>query len=313
MRLPLALAALLLIGLLAGCTTQAPTPSSAATLSASASATAAPLQKPGETSVKETKQLAGEVRTRFDWGGCLDPRMLFVLDPAAAQALLPPGFKAADVTGLLQFTGVVSDSPVPAGRAVGGYDFLACGNDTLTGGPVGFSQVGVLVETPDLGNRTPVEKAAFDLYLLAFHTDSPAWRALALASGFKPGEAPLSTVVSQQSDVGADNHAGSGIVSAPEPLGQATYAVPSVGNPLDFRARYWHVGDNGTFYFDFRLKETVRAGAIPTCTHAPGSAFQKVSGTTTCTTESRFAAVGLGTTVAGTAYWIPGVFPKATS
>jgi len=255
--------------------------------------------------------VTGEVRRNFDLTGCLDPRMLFVLDPGAAQALLPPGFKAADATALVQFTGAPFGSPVPAGQAVGGYDFLSCGGNTLDNASVAFSEVGILVQPPDLGARTPLQPATYDLYLLAFHTTSPAWQALALASGYTPSQAPLAKIASAAPDAGLDNHLGSGLVSTAGPLGAAEYAVPAAGRDLDLEARYWHVGANGTGYLDFHLSENVRAGPITSCTHAAGSVFAEVAGTVSCTTEKRFAAVGLGTRVAGTSYWLPGVFPKA--
>jgi hypothetical protein len=252
----------------------------------------------------------GESHVNFQLTDCLDPRMLFVLDPAAAQALLPAGFHAADATALVQFTGAPFGSPFPAGQGVGGYDFLSCAGDTLSNGSVAFSEVGILVQPPDLGDRTPVEKATYDLYLIALHTTSPAWQAWALKSGYLPAEAPLAAIASSAPDSGLDNHVGTGSVTVASPLGAAQYAVPAAGRDLDLQARYWHVGANGTSYLDFHLKENVRAGPIASCTHAAGSAFEKVSGTASCSTERRFAAVGLGTQVAGTAYWLPGSFPK---
>ena len=251
----------------------------------------------------------GEWRTNFDLTGCLNPRLLFILEPAAAQALLPPGFVAADVTALTQFTGLPFGSPVPAGKAVGGYDFLSCAGNTLDGGAVAFSQVGILVQPPDLGDRTPYEPATYDLYLLALHSNRSAWHDLALASGFLPEEAPLAEIASAAQDHGA-GVLGAGLVTVDVPLGAADYVLASAGRELDLQARYWHVGADGTSYLDFHLRETVHAGAIPTCSHAAGSAFAKVAGTQTCAGEERFAAVGLGTEVAGTAYWLPGTFPR---
>ncbi len=306
MRAPKAGLVVLLL-LVAGCSTPS---EPSGTPAPSASPSMAPeTQRPGESSVAETRLLEGETRTDFHLTGCLDPRMLFLLDPTAAQTLLPHGFTAADAGGLVQFTGVLPSSPVPVGRAVGGYDFLACATDSLGGGSAAFSQVGILVNPPNLGARTPVDPATFDLYLLALHVDQPAWHALALASGFTPQDAPLATIASQVHELAAGQHQGAGNVAVGGPLGEATYGVASAANPLDIRARYWHVAENGTFYFEFRLKEEVRAGPILTCSHAEGSAFAKVAGTTSCTTQTRFAAVGLDTTVEGTAYWVPGVLP----
>ena len=310
MRAPTAL--LLALVLVAGCAAPEPAAdadgTSAPTFEPS---TVAPSQAPGESSVKETIRLDDEVLTEFELTGCLNPRMLFVLDPADAQALLPAGFTAADVALLTQFAGVEGPLPVGTGRAVGGYDFLSCAHDTLSNGSAAFSQVGILVNPPDLGERTPVDPTTFDLYLLALHVDQSAWQELALRSGFNLVEAPLAEINSQATDVAAGQHQGIGSVLTPAPLAEARYGLPSAGRELDFRARYWHVGTNGTFYLEFHLTEEVRAGAIATCTHGEGSAFAKVSGTTTCSAQPRFAAVGLDTSIEGGAYWLPGLFPVA--
>lgn len=315
MRTPfplLALTGLALLAALAGCTgppaTEPTAPAPAPGID-EAAPPATPPPEPGPPGRRLDASVAGEQRTNFDLSGCINPRMLFVLEPAAAQALLPAGFVAADVTALTQFTGAPFGSPMPAGQAVGGYDFLSCASNTLDGGPVAFSQVGILVEAPDLGDRTPLEPATYDLYLLALHSNQPVWQALALASGFRPDEAPLAEIASSAQDQGGGNVLGSGSVRVGANLGAADYVLPAASRDLDVRARYWHVGANGTAYFDFQLRETVKAGAIPTCSHAAGSAFAAVSGTTLCSGERRFAAVGLGTEVAGTAYWMPGVFP----
>lgn len=306
---PKALAALALLALaLAGCSGPGESPAPAdgpVPTTASAPMPTPEAPAPGRLDAS----VLGESRTNFDLTDCINPRMLFVLDPAEAQAMLPPGFVAADVTALTQFTGAPLGSPIPAGRAVGGYDFLSCAGNTLDGGPVAFSQVGILVQAPDLGDRTPLEPATYDLYLLALHSDRPAWNALALASGFTATEAPVAEISSAAADH-AGAALGSGSVVVGEPLGAADYVLPPASRDLDLRARYWHVGSNGTAYFDFQLLETVYAGAITTCTHAPGSAFERVSGTTSCGSQERFAAVGLGTQVAGTAYWLPGTFPR---
>lgn len=306
----MARAALLAVLLLAvaGCAAPDPDAGTASASTVAPSESSGPAE-PTESSVPETKRLDGEVRTDFHLDGCLDPRMLFVLDPDEAQALLPPGFTAADASDLVQFTGVLPSSPIPSGRAVGGYDFLACAGDSVSGGAAAFSQVGILVNAPDLGERTPVDDATFDLYLLAFHADQPAWSDWARASGFSAEEAPHATIVSEASEVVADQHRGAGHVAVGEAVADALYLLASGGNELDIRARYWHVGANGTAYLEFRLREEVRAGVIPTCTHAEGSAYAKVAGGTTCAQQGRFAAVGLDTTVDGTRYWIPGVFP----
>src|SRR5687767_5243815 len=62
-------------------------------------------QVPGNSSVDETIKVVNETRTNFVMTGCLNPRMLFGLEPEYAQSLVPPPFEAADVTGLVQFTG----------------------------------------------------------------------------------------------------------------------------------------------------------------------------------------------------------------
>jgi hypothetical protein len=314
MRVVPALAALLsaLALALAGCADPGPAPGATGEPAPSAQpGAAAPPSPPGPEPAdgRLDANVTGEARTNFALQGCLNPRMLFVLEPAAAQALLPPGFTAADVTALTQFTGLPFPSPVPAGQAVGGYDFLACAGNTLDGGPVAFSQVGILVQPPDLGDRTPLEPATYDLYLLALHSDRPAWHALALASGFLPDEAPLAAIASAAADHGG-NQLGSGSVTVDGLLGSADYVLPAAGQPLQANARYWHVGANGTSYLDFHITETVHAGAIAACSHAAGSAFEKVAGTASCGSERRFAAVGLGSEVSGTAYWLPGVFPR---
>ncbi|MEA3136145.1 MAG: hypothetical protein QOC71_426 [Thermoplasmata archaeon] len=301
-------ALLALLVALAGCSDDPPaTAAPSPTTEPTTSMTADPV--PEEPAGRLDATVLGESRTNFDLTDCLNPRILFVLEPADAQALLPPGFTAADVTALTQFTGAPFGSPVPAGRAVGGYDFLSCTGNTLDNGSVAFSQVGILVQPPDLGDRTPLEPATYDLYLLALHSNKPAWHALALSMGFSPEEAPLAEIASAATDHGGGNVLGSGSVSVGTPLGAADYVLPAAGRQLDLQARYWHVSAAGTSYLDFHLDETVQAGAIPTCTHAAGSAFEKVSGVQTCGAESRFAAVGIGTQVAGTAYWLPGVFP----
>jgi hypothetical protein len=308
--LPALLMALVALVALTGCTGTAHPPAAGPSGTAQPEPEPASVSAPVEPPVgRLDAAVQAEVRTNFDLKDCLNPRMLFILDPEAAQALLPAGFKAADATGLVQFTGAPFGSPVPAGKAVGGYDFLSCAGNTLDGGAAAFSQVGILVQPPDLGARTPLENATYDLYLIALHGDRPAWHALALASGFTPDEAPLAAIASQAADQGA-GRLGSGVVAVGAPLGSADYALPAAGRDLSLQARYWHVGANGTSYFDFHLTETVYAGPILSCAHAPGSAFEKVSGTQVCADEPRFAAVGVGTQAAGTAYWLPGVFPR---
>jgi hypothetical protein len=81
------------------------------------------------------------------------------------------------------------------------------------------------------------------------------------------------------------------------------------GNALSVHGRYWHSVTAGTFYFDFRLDETVYAGAILSCTHAPGSSYEQVSGTRSCGREPRFAAVGVNSTIGGGMHWLPGIWP----
>lgn len=311
MTSPSALICLLLALVVAGCAQADSEATSSAPPTSSEPTVSEETQRPGESSVRETLQVDGETRTVFDLSGCLNPRLLFVLDPAEAQALLPPGFRTADVTDLTQFVNPDLRSPLPANRAVGGYDLLSCATDSLSGMTATFSQVGILVQPPNLGDRTPTDNATFDLYLIALHVGQPAWQEFLLKSGFTAETAPIVTVESEAADLLLDNHQGSGSVAIGEPLAEAAYVLPSAGNPLDFRARYWHVGANGTFYMDFRLQETVRAGAIPTCSHAEGSVFAQVTGTTTCLDGERFVAAGLDTEIQGVAFWTPNVFPIA--
>lgn len=301
------LAALLL---LAGCAEPASPADDPVTPTATSSATttSAASLAPEQSGI-EDERVEGEFRLNFNMTGCLNPRILFFLDPDDAQALLPTGFVAADAADLLKFTGAPFGSPVPTGRAVGGYDFLSCASDSLAGGPAAFSQVGILVQPPNLGERTPVGEATYDLYLLALHVDGPAWTGLAARLGFADTEAPLSTIASAANDHGGGNHLGSGSVTVGSPVASADYQLPSAGRVLDLQARYWHASANGTSYLDFHLREDVRAGTVSMCSHAAGSAHAAVSGTQSCGGESRFAAVGLDSNVAGTAYWLPGVFP----
>src|SRR5207248_2211686 len=100
-----------------------------------------------------------------------------------------PGYKAADATGLLRYVGFPQPPAVATGKAVAGYDFLTCNGNTL-GGPVAFSEVGIFIDPPKVAdaNATAVP-TNLDLYLLAVHTDSPAWQALMQAGGFTPDEA----------------------------------------------------------------------------------------------------------------------------
>src|SRR5687768_15461521 len=110
MSSPLALSAalaLLSLSALAGCSDA--TPAEPAPPPEMADEEPSPVPSPSAAPEQPQGRLdasvQGESRTNFDLTGCLNPRMLFILEPARAQALLPPGFVAADVTALTQFTG----------------------------------------------------------------------------------------------------------------------------------------------------------------------------------------------------------------
>lgn len=246
----------------------------------------------------------------YGLSGCLNPRMLFFIDPAVAQASLPPGYKAADATGLLRYVGFPQPPAVATGRAVAGYDFLSCTNSSLDGGAQRFSEVGIFVDAPTFGGKPLGNATNLDLYLLALHTPSPAWRALLASGGFAPDEALDATIAATEADAPGVLQ-GSGSVAGGAQLAAAAWDGPANGNALTVHARYWHAAAAGTFYLDFQLKETVYAGAIASCTHAAGSSYERVSGTRSCTTEPRFAAIGLGSAIAGGMHWMAGVQPDA--
>jgi hypothetical protein len=299
----------LLTAALAGCLQRGhPAPAPAApgmTATAAAAPTEASPSDPPPPAPAAAAPFPHEVRL----SGCLNPRMLFFLDPTAAQALLPPGYKAADATGLLRYVGFPQPPAVATGRAVAGYDFLSCAKGSLDSGPQSFSEIGVFIDPPAFGNTSGSEATNLDLYLLGLHTTSPAWRALLQSAGFDPQETLAATIASAQAIDPAGFIQGQGSVAGSAPLATATWDGAADGNPLSIHGRYWHSNAVGTFYLDFRLDETVYAGAIASCTHAPGSSYEQVSGTRTCTNQPRFAAVGVNSTIAGGMHWQPGQWP----
>lgn len=306
-------AALLLAFTLAGCVQKATPAASAtetpppATLSQSHTDAPAPAARNATTPAKAAALPPHEFRL----DGCLNPRMLFFIDPATAQANLPPGYHAADATGLMRYLGFPQPPAVTTGRAVAGYDFLSCSGSSLDGGaPQRFSEVGVFIDPPNFGNRTPAVATNLDLYLLALHTTSPAWQAALAANGFPPADSLLARIDSGQSLVGPTLLQGHGAVAGEGvALASASWSGAANGNALSVHGRYWHSVDAGTFYLDFRLDETVYAGAIDACAHAAGSAYARASGTTSCGPEPRFAAIGVNSTIGGGIHWMPGVQP----
>ncbi|MEA3202645.1 MAG: hypothetical protein QOI63_311, partial [Thermoplasmata archaeon] len=199
MRLPSRLVLAFLLGAaLAGCL-QKGTPAPAASATEMPTEPAVVVQAHGPANpVPAAPAPASPFPREVKLSGCLNPRMLFFLDPAAAQALLPPGYKAADATGLLRYIGFPQPPAVATGRAVAGYDLLSCKESSLDGGPQKFSEVGVFIDPPDVGNATSGEATNLDLYLLGLHSTSPAWRSLLEAGGFDPQETLLATIDSGQ-------------------------------------------------------------------------------------------------------------------
>jgi hypothetical protein len=303
--------AILLAALLAGCVqAQAPAPGGTDTGTAAPAPVAeAPSAEPEPAPLQPATAPASPFPHEFWLEGCLNPRMLFFLDPAVAQANLPPGYKAADATGLLRYMGFPQPPAVATGRAVAGYDFLSCPRGSLGAGEQRFSEVGIFIDSPSFGNGTPAVATNLDLYLLAFHTTSPDLQRLLLAGGFQPNEALLGTIDSGQSFTADTAFKGHGAIAAGAPLASADWAGMGSGNALAVHGRYWHTVDAGTFYIDFKLDELVYAGAIASCAHAEGSAYERATGTKSCGPEPRFAAVGVNSTIAGGMHWMPGVRP----
>lgn len=251
--------------------------------------------------------------THFPYGytleGCLNPRMLFFLDPEVAQANLPPGYKAADAVGLMRYLGFPQPPSIATGRAVAGYDFLGCDKASFNVGPAHFSQVGIFIDAPKMGNDT-TQATNLDLYLLSMATDSPSWRNLLVESGF-PAELVLNaTIKSNQDILPGDVYSGHGDVSLGSRLATADWSGQDTGGPLAIHARYWHSTSAGTVFLDFNLDERVSAGAITACTHAAGSTYETATDTKSCGPEPRFAAVGVEGKIEGGIHSAPGRQPQ---
>lgn len=325
---------LLLALALAGCAgvpaDPEPAPGTASATSEPTAAAPAPVAvDPAPNGAAAADPFAHTAAVAYQATECRNPRAFWMVDKAKVQPYLPPGFVAANFTDafrsfrlpvpelpeqqtpqtLVMVDGTVCPTLKPTALPPGVRAPLA--------GQVGFANLGVFVEQPDIPG-VQLSEALVEVYLLSSHWTDPVWAELHQRLGFAPAEAATVTLDSDYGvapDGPTDGHAT--IVDAAGPLASFTYHFPPrTGQPNleESFYRYWHVSGGGTLMVaNVQSDETV-FGPLDQCSHRAGSWYETLLGVQECATPQLMpgALVGLGdkTAFKVTMTWMPGVFPR---
>lgn len=195
---------------------------------------------------------------------CSEGGLALLVEPAAAQALLPEGYQPRDAG---DFFGL----GIPTGKAVVYLNAQRCETSTLAS-PLTEGQMNVYVVPPDAALP-----AAFDFYELDFATETPE-------------------VLAKFAGVGWNGTMGD-VALAPAALPRGAAAVGAVANatiawfsfdvdtpaenPLDGIGRFWRETQNGLARADHRLTTTLTAGAA-SCELGVGTPPAVALGKTEC-------------------------------
>jgi hypothetical protein len=297
------LVAILLANLaLSGCVATPP----ATVADAAPPATPSPSQLQARES-PEGALLDGPSRTPYRLDGCSNFRYMFSLLPAAAQELLPEGFTPEDATVVMEALQISRPQALRAGMAVGGYDTVQCEADSLSQGPLAFSDAFVFVEAPRFEGAR-----ASDLHLYNFvsYLSHPLWLEI-YGSGRGPGvpgktqTGPSLTPSSFNAAVIADQKE---ILDVSVQFGPQ----PWTGIEANFTATGWTVTERGTMRFEIvESQHREYLGPLLSCTHGPGTFFERVSGGRGCDKVQGIVAAGLGQDgMTGEIIWEPDRFPE---
>jgi hypothetical protein len=208
--------------------------------------------------------------------GCGIAAILFLVEPAQAQRSLPPGFRAADVGRLL--------GTADTGKAAFFLEAWQCDRHELAPAGLRVGEVSIYVEPPTVEGAQG--QADDHFYYHSIYSDNETFLEVVRAANITTDEGRIELSMGTQPSGGSQ---GSARVRDPElVLFTLGWNAPAQ-QPLDTRARLWHVSPDGVSYFDYHLQTTAVAGS-GSCTARPGSGLAEALGVTSCPPGS---AVGL--------------------
>jgi hypothetical protein len=213
-----------------------------------------------------TPALSGNAPFAFNFTSpsCQETDLLFFVDTPTAQKLLPPGFHAADATGL------VGSLPAASGKSVYVVADIVCASSTI--GPIGESAFGVFVDPPKVnGSRAA---ATFDFYEPYRYVDGANESAPFAAMGWDAGPGRVTSTATPTGGA-------STLQANSTTLLTATLTIPPPGAAFSGIGRFWHATALGLGYMDYKAASNQRLGGAD-CTLADGSPYAKLAGTTTC-------------------------------
>jgi hypothetical protein len=199
---------------------------------------------------------------------CTETDLVFFIDTAAAQRLLPNGFKAGDATAL------VAASPVASGKAAVLVATTMCADTTL-GGEVDEGQVAILVQAPKVNGTRPA--AALDFYETYRYVNSSNESAVLDALNWDHSNA---TIKASQAGTGGTGS----IVENGTTMLSFTVTTPA-SQSFSGIGRFWHATGVGLAYMDYKIASTQQVGAAD-CTIHTESAVAKATGAKSCTPGS---------------------------
>lgn len=243
-----------------------------------------------------TRQVPASFALANDASGCVEAVGVLLVDPAVAQASLPPNWTAADAQGLLGF-------PERTGRGVVWFNGYTCANATMGRPALSASEFGILVEPPTLSNASH-PAATFNIYQLVQLTDS-ARQLEALQSVDAPVRAANVTVSRtplpggfEQGTVRAGN--------ASSPFHSFTYSA-LLPDTFNGTADFWHATPDGMASFHFAIGTTpVLKGSITECSFDDPLA-RNATGISRCDGTSAFVVLIPQQQWTSEFRWMPGV------
>ena len=209
--------------------------------------------------------------------GCLEVGAGRFVSFDRARDLLPAGFEPADAAGFLGM-------PAPAGRSAVLSGQLACEGSVLDGGAMGWTDLIVPIERPEVAGLE-LDDGKLDVYQLSHFTSGAATAALFGSVGFaifladvtaEPPALPVSVARAATTVEGEDL--------------LRVEAVGAVEQTFVLDARFWHATSTGLAYVEHKRTPTpLRFGAIVSCAAAEGSPFAEAFGATDCGGPDSFA------------------------
>lgn len=207
-----------------------------------------------------------------DARSCTEIFLGVLVDPEHARRFLPAGFEPADAAAAL-------GSAVPAGRALVAINAVECDGSAIESGPLGFAELIVAVERPEIESAR-VEEAARNAYLLHGFTSAARLIEETAHTGFSLGIADVDAAFAVAA---GDAHvAGRGrIADAAGELARFDIVAAPVG-PESSSANQFQVTPSGLAAHELSWRSAEVAVGSATCSLRAGSLVAEALGTTGC-------------------------------